>query len=84
MALQEEALPLYRAVGKQMGITWSLVNLGSALLALGEVERATACLEESLARSREEGHWWGIPFVQGYLGWVAYGQGEHERAAALH
>ncbi len=38
-----------------MGITWSLVKLGWTLLALDEDEQATAHLEESLTRSREEG-----------------------------
>jgi tetratricopeptide (TPR) repeat protein len=67
-----------------MPITWVLMNLGWALLGLGEEEeQATAYLEESLARSREEGHFWGVPYALSLLGWAAFRHGGYERAAAL-
>jgi hypothetical protein len=35
-----------------------------------------------LARSREEGHFWGVPYALHCLGWAAYRRGEYGPAAA--
>jgi tetratricopeptide (TPR) repeat protein len=81
--MHEEALALGQAVGNPVVITWSLVNLGWALLAQGEDARGMALLEESLVRSREQSLYEGVPYAITYLGWAAYQRGEYERAAAL-
>ena len=56
IAASEEALELYRGAGDQAGETLMLFRLGTSYLGAGEMVRARALLEESLAGFRRQGN----------------------------
>ncbi|MGC9320555.1 MAG: BTAD domain-containing putative transcriptional regulator [Armatimonadota bacterium] len=55
VALQREAVVLWRRIGSDAGLTDELADLGYHLYALGEYEEAARCLQEALALARRTG-----------------------------
>jgi len=82
-AFYEEALVIYRELGKQFFIAGLLHNLGGVSLHQGDYARARACFEDNLARWRGLGEKGGIAATLGNLAKVARGEGDYERAVAL-
>jgi tetratricopeptide (TPR) repeat protein len=74
---------IFRELGDQEGITWSLCDLGSTLVRQEQYEAARTFLRESLALSRELGNQRGIAHSLGALGNVAREQGEYKAARTL-
>jgi tetratricopeptide (TPR) repeat protein len=66
-----------------MNVAAALSGLGEAAIRLGQYERATRLLEESLGLRRALGDQWGIDTALGSLGWVALRQGDYTRTRAL-
>jgi predicted ATPase/class 3 adenylate cyclase len=83
IALTEEALGLFRALGNRQGIVDELSSLGTMLQDLGEYSRATVVLTESLDLSQEVGNRGGMAYALHRLGNVARDQGEMGRATDL-
>jgi predicted ATPase/transcriptional regulator with XRE-family HTH domain len=83
MALEEEALALYRALGDRRGIASRLGALGAHHANRGDLAAAAPLFEESLALLRELGERQKVATALGNLGHVALLQGDPARAAAL-
>jgi tetratricopeptide (TPR) repeat protein len=79
----DEALALFRNLGDQRGVAWSLCRLGGVARNLGEYRRAATLLEQSLALSRESGDTLLMASSVSGLGGVARDQGDYSRATAL-
>ncbi len=83
IALQEEGLALWRALGDSPGIAISLNRLAWVTSLQGDYGRAVVLREECLALQRELGVKWDIAYSLNHLGWVAGQQGDLGRALAL-
>jgi tetratricopeptide (TPR) repeat protein len=84
MALLEQSLAHFRALGDQWGISWSLRRLGQEAWERGEHERAVAFWEEQLALARTLGDKAAVAQSLESLGTAARLRGEYGRAAALY
>jgi predicted ATPase len=82
LALLEEGIDRFRALGDRVGVADALNNLGNALLDFGDRARAAEVLEEALALQREAGDALGLAFVLNTLGYVALRDHELELAGA--
>ncbi len=82
--LLEEVVVLWRHLGDERSLAWSLDDLGSVFRRHGDYERATPLYEESLAIWRDVGDAGGIGWMLHGLGVVAHEQGNHARALALY
>jgi tetratricopeptide (TPR) repeat protein len=77
----EEALAIFREVKPiDHGAAWVLNALGIMHALRGHFAEGRACLEESLAISRQMENGWGIRLVLMNLGLIAYQQGYYEQA----
>jgi predicted ATPase/DNA-binding SARP family transcriptional activator len=76
-------LKLYRELEDRMGISRSLIVLGSVILDQGDLARARPLLEEGLALSHELGD--DDTLARGLLslGWLAWDRGDIERGKSL-
>ncbi|MGD2178198.1 MAG: NB-ARC domain-containing protein, partial [Anaerolineae bacterium] len=83
MARFQEGLALYRRLGDERGISWSLRGGGFATLLRGEADGAHHYLEQSLALCRRSGDGWGEAWSIFDLGHIAFAQGAIERAEPL-
>jgi len=83
IALGEDALGLYRALGNQEAVARALRNLGTMVQDLGEYPRAAMILTESLDLSQEIGDGYGMAEALDRLGDIARDRGETERAVEL-
>jgi non-specific serine/threonine protein kinase len=83
MALWEESLALFRALGYRAGTASVLCALGIAALQDGDVARAAALCGESLEVSRAEGDPYAVARALLSLGQIAANQGDYARAQAL-
>lgn len=83
IALREEALGIYRAVGDHQAVGKVLGRLATMLQNLGEYSRATVAMRESLDLCREFGDRPGMAYALDRLGDIARDQGELGRARAL-
>ena len=80
----EAALPLLRESGDVNSIGTALAKYGAAWLLDGEVDRATAVLEEALAfRKGAAEPDIGLIFARFWLGWAAYTKGDFDTARRL-
>ena len=84
VALAEESIAVYRAVGDADGVAQALNTLGAALLRQGDARGAGAAHEESLRLRRARGDRSGIAASATNLGLVAEYEGDFARAAALY
>lgn len=83
LPLFEEGLELSRETGALDVTAWILSGIGFTRLSTGELDRARACFQESLAIQRSRGDWKGIVLNTSYLGRAAFFSGEYEKAQAL-
>jgi tetratricopeptide (TPR) repeat protein len=83
MALNEEALGLFRTAGDTPGIALTLMQRGTLLIERNDYPEATRWLEESLAHYRNLGNRRGSAAALHFLGDCAREQGDLARAAAL-
>jgi len=84
-SISEEGLKLYRDMGDllgQQGLIESLHSLGHITINQGDLDAATAYLQESLALSEKLDYTLGIAEVLGDLGLVAYLKKEYSAAHA--
>jgi predicted ATPase/DNA-binding SARP family transcriptional activator len=77
IALLEEGLALFRQLGDRRGVATSLINLGFALLHLGDKERASALRQEVEALR-------GEPLDRWTLAWLTTFQGTTSRTFGTH
>jgi predicted ATPase/class 3 adenylate cyclase len=82
LALLEDSIARFRALGDPIGTAEALNNLGNTLLSVGETGKALEVLEEALALHRDAENKWGMEFVLHTLGYAALQQGDLERARA--
>jgi non-specific serine/threonine protein kinase len=82
-ALHGEALELYRELGDDSGVAFSLMCLGVQYNAPGDYERAAPFFEEALALSRRIGDRRNIVITLHNLADVERERGNYERAKAL-
>jgi predicted ATPase/DNA-binding CsgD family transcriptional regulator len=82
-ALCEESLALYRELGDQQGIAFSLGILGDIAWVRSDPATARFLLEEALALFREVDDQEYAAYSLFSLGLVAHSQGEYARACAL-
>ena len=75
-----EALTLYRELGDEGGVAWSLLCLGAQEVEQGDYERAKPLFEDALALSRKTGDKRTVGYALHNLGEVARYRGEYERA----
>ena len=75
---------IWRELGSQVGIAWSLNSLGDLAWQQGDFLAARALYEESLAIRRELGDPRGIAWSLNGLGRVAQRQGDFEAAQRYH
>ena len=79
----EASLTLSRVAGDSYGIAWSLQDLGTCLLWAGAPERATAVVEDALARFQDLGdRGAGVALLT--LGHIARMQGDVQRALSCY
>jgi hypothetical protein len=87
VALYEESLVIFRAVGDKALTALGPHNLGGAALHQGDALRAAACFAEGLALSREIGSRlgsrYGIAMNLAGMAGVAAAQGQPDRSARL-
>jgi predicted ATPase/DNA-binding CsgD family transcriptional regulator len=81
--LCQEALALYRQLGDQPGIAFSLHLLGAALWVRGNLEAGQALVKESLAIFRTLGNIDQTAWALYQLGMIASSQGDYDKALAL-
>ncbi len=81
--LCQEALSLFRQLGDQPGIAFSLHLLGGSLWVRGNPAAGRALVEESLALFRTLGDNYQIAWALYQLGMISSSQGEYDRARAL-
>jgi len=79
----EESLALFRELGYQESIAYSLLNLGGVAYHQREYERARALFGESLTLAQELGDQGGIAYSLLNLGRLATSQGKYKRAREL-
>jgi tetratricopeptide (TPR) repeat protein len=82
LALLEDSIAGFRALGDRVGTADALNNLANALLKVGEMARAAETGEEALALQRHAENGVGIAFVLHSLGYVALHEGDLELARA--
>jgi predicted ATPase/DNA-binding CsgD family transcriptional regulator len=82
--LCEESLPLYRELGDQHGIAYSLYRLGNVAWVRSDTAKARSLLEEALALSKEVDDKEYMAYSLFSLALVASSQGEYARACALY
>ena len=80
----QESLVIFRSLGAQSEMAFSLHALGTIAWSLGEYAEAKRLLEESLAIRRENNDQWGIARCLGNLGVVASRLNEPEESKRLH
>src|SRR3990172_2631132 len=83
VAMAEESLSVFRAIGADWGAAAALTILGRIAAYEGDFIRASALLEESLATARSHGDIWGIAWALVHLGSVVDHQGDAARAMAM-
>ena len=83
VALQEEALELWRALENREGIAASLNRLAWVASLQGDFGRAVTLREECLALQQALDARWDIAYSLGHLAWMASLQGDLVRAVAL-
>src|SRR6266699_3352694 len=83
-ALCEESLALYRELGDQRGIAFSLGTLGNIAWVRSDPATARSLLEEALALFREVDDQEYAAYSLFSLGLVASSRGEYTRACALY
>jgi predicted ATPase/DNA-binding SARP family transcriptional activator/DNA-binding CsgD family transcriptional regulator len=81
--LQREALALYRRLGDEGGVAFSLMCLGNQQCEQGDDEGAVPFLEEALAISRRIGDKRTIAYTLWNLAEVARHRGDYEQAKTL-
>jgi tetratricopeptide (TPR) repeat protein len=74
---------LYAAAGDVWGELWARRCRAGALRLRGDVELASALLEESVEGFRKLGDAWGVAGSVDQLGAIAHQLGDHRRAASL-
>ncbi len=84
VALAEESIAVYRAVGDADGVAQALNTLGAALLRRGDARGASAAHVESLRIRRARGDRAGVAASITNLGLVAEYEGDFARAATLY
>jgi predicted ATPase len=82
LALLEDSIIRFRALGDPTGTAEALNNLGNVLVDLGDTARATELLEEALALHRDSENAWGVEFVLHTLGYAALHEGDLELSCA--
>ena len=82
-ALCGESLALYRELGDQQGIAYSLGRLGAVAMVRRNYATARSLFEESLAGHRKIGDKWGVAFMFATLSRLALSQGEEARSHGL-
>jgi predicted ATPase/DNA-binding SARP family transcriptional activator len=82
-ALHARSVELLRQVGSAWHLAFALVLFAHLLLAEGDDEGATSCLEESRLRFQGLGDAWGVSFTLHGLGLVACRHGAYD-AATVH
>jgi predicted ATPase/DNA-binding SARP family transcriptional activator len=75
-----EALTLYRELGDERGVAWSLLCLGAQEVEQGDYERAKQLFEDALTLSRKTGDERTVGYALHNLGEVARIGGEYKRA----
>ena len=80
LAMLEDSILRFRALGDRVGTANALNNFGNVLLELGETHRAASVLEEALALQRKAENTWGLSFVLHTLGYLALHEREFELA----
>jgi predicted ATPase len=83
VALCEECLTLFRDLGDQLGMAWSLNQLAFVALNQGYDVQATVYSQESLALFHELGNQRGVADSLNHLGRVVRNQGDYKRATTL-
>lgn len=78
-----ESLKMWRAVGDLRGLTFCMLYLSSAALALGKIDAAKTTLLESNAIAEKKMDRWAHAFGLDLLGKVAMLEGEYEQAHSL-
>ncbi len=81
-ALLEESLALFRHLGDDAGVAFTLLFLGRIAVSQGDPKRGAALVEESLASYRQQGNEWGIARALIVLGDAALFENEVDRATA--
>ncbi|HEU0247983.1 MAG TPA: tetratricopeptide repeat protein [Gaiellaceae bacterium] len=81
-ALLEEALPLFRDVGREREVVFTLSELAFMALRRNEPERAAVLCEEAVSRARELSDPRATSSALTILGEVRSAQGDHARALA--
>ena len=82
-ALFEAALALYRELGEEHYVAWTLDNLGLIAMLQADYARARTLLEQALARFRRLGHRRAIAWLLDDLGNLARLEGGYDRARTL-
>ena len=80
----QHALALAREIGAQEDIALSLINLADEEIKLGELDTARANSREGLALALRLGALPRVVQVVVNFGYLAYAEGQIERALALH
>ena len=80
---QRQALDLWREIGNETGVAFTLNGLGMVATGQGAYASARAAYEESLAIRRRLGDTWGIAISLHNLGRLVYRQGDYETAHVL-
>jgi tetratricopeptide (TPR) repeat protein len=80
---QEESVAILRTGGDEKALSMRLLRIANTVLALGDKERAQACLDEGLELAEKVGWSGGRVEVVGSLGYMAADEGDHERAVEL-
>jgi DNA-binding CsgD family transcriptional regulator len=84
VALHEESLALFRALGDERGVALSLLTMGTMAQLQGDLARATAHYDESLALFRALGDTRGIAAALSSLGTLASSRGDFAAADELY
>ncbi|MBV9788859.1 MAG: tetratricopeptide repeat protein [Chloroflexi bacterium] len=83
LSAAQESLAIFRSLGDDEQIAWSLRQVGGTLQFQGDDPAAVALYAESLALLRSLGHHWGVIRLMLPLAHVWIEQGEYDRAATL-
>jgi tetratricopeptide (TPR) repeat protein len=83
-SLYAECLSIFRGLGDQEGVAWSLNSQGDVARDQGDSDAARALYEQSLAIFRELGDRWGIAGTLADLGSLAREQRDCPTAHSLH
>ena len=81
-ALGTESLALYRGLGDERGIAWSLLNIGHSARARGEQGEARSLYEAGVAAAQAAGHRPLEALNDYYLGRLAYHESDYDAAHA--